>query len=253
MKFLSEIRTSINEKPFWLFMFTVWFVWFPLFSLNGSVMDEYFLPTLLLLLLGAVSTHIVSTCGVGTKTILFGFHNPVIHTFFIFIAWWKLYGFPRDPRLWVVFALHDIGYFGLSTVEGERGDRHPFFGARIVHLLFDRWNTNCGVEGDKWWRLSLLHSRTIARELGQHPSALCAADKLAFVITPKWIYLLQTWASGELDELMTECNRKDAKEEHALVGSVSSVQDLYEKATGAARKFAESDAEAAYQRWEEET
>ncbi len=31
---------------------------------------------------------------VGTKSILFGVHNLVIHPVPVALAWWKLYGFP---------------------------------------------------------------------------------------------------------------------------------------------------------------
>src|SRR5437868_6582638 len=47
---------------------------------------------------------------VGTKSVLFGAHCFGIHFLFIALAWWKLYGFPWDPRLWLAFYLHDVGY-----------------------------------------------------------------------------------------------------------------------------------------------
>ena len=50
---------------------------------------------------------------VGTKSLLFGAHNIFIHPFLVFIAWWRLYGFPADPRLWVAFIVHDWGYLAL--------------------------------------------------------------------------------------------------------------------------------------------
>lgn len=46
---------------------------------------------------------------VGTKSKLFGVHDFVIHTAFLAIAWRRLYGFPRDPRLWLAFLLHGAG------------------------------------------------------------------------------------------------------------------------------------------------
>lgn len=33
---------------------------------------------------------------VGTKSLLFGAHNIFIHPFLVFIAWWRLYGFPEN-------------------------------------------------------------------------------------------------------------------------------------------------------------
>jgi hypothetical protein len=36
---------------------------------------------------------------VGTQSVLFGAYCFVIRPFFG-AAWWRLYGFPRDTRLW---------------------------------------------------------------------------------------------------------------------------------------------------------
>ena len=49
---------------------------------------------------------------IGTRSVLFGAHAFWLHPWFVAAAWWKLYGFPWDPRLWVAFFLHDLGYFG---------------------------------------------------------------------------------------------------------------------------------------------
>ena len=75
---------------------------------------------------------------VGTKSVLFGYHCFFIHPFFVALAWWKLYGFPWDIRLWVAFFVHDIGYWGKPNMDGPEGETHPIFGARIMERLFDR-------------------------------------------------------------------------------------------------------------------
>lgn len=36
---------------------------------------------------------------IGTKSVLFGAHCARIHPAVVFIAYWKLYGFPFDRRL----------------------------------------------------------------------------------------------------------------------------------------------------------
>ena len=46
---------------------------------------------------------------VGTRSVLFGVHNIIIHPLVVGIAWWKLFGPPLDPRLWIAFLVHDIG------------------------------------------------------------------------------------------------------------------------------------------------
>jgi len=75
---------------------------------------------------------------VGTKSVLFGAHCFLLHSFFVAAAWWTLYGFPRDLRLWVAFFVHDIGYIGKPNMDGAEGETHVELGARIMRRLFDR-------------------------------------------------------------------------------------------------------------------
>ena len=49
---------------------------------------------------------------VGTKSVMFGVHSIFVHPFFVAWAWARLYGFPWDPRLWLAFLVHDVGYVG---------------------------------------------------------------------------------------------------------------------------------------------
>src|SRR6266571_6874217 len=74
---------------------------------------------------------------VGTKSLLFGVHQIFIHPLWVALAWWKLYSFPWDPRLWVAFFVHDLGYWGLPEMDGKDGDRHVERGAQVMHWLFD--------------------------------------------------------------------------------------------------------------------
>ncbi len=154
----------------------------------------------------------------GTKSLLFGAHQFLIHPVFVAIAWAKLYGFPWDPRLWVAFFVHDLGYFGKPNIDGTEGERHVEVGARITGGLFD-WRhiamqilaprASDGPVTVSWrdkftyWRdLCLYHSRTYARHNGKPYSRLCVADKFAFVLTPKCLYLPLVKATGELVEYM---------------------------------------------------
>ena len=86
---------------------------------------------------------------VGTKSILFGVHNFLLHPPLVAIAWWRLYGFPRDPRLWFAFLLHDVGYFGKRSMEGPEGETHVELGARMMGRLF----------GPQWADFCRRHSR----------------------------------------------------------------------------------------------
>ncbi|MFP3947126.1 MAG: hypothetical protein ACLFWG_00215 [Longimicrobiales bacterium] len=74
---------------------------------------------------------------VGTRSVLFGVHAFWMHPFFVARAWWKLYGFPWDPRLWVAFFVHDLGYWGKPNMDGPEGERHPELGATLVARWFD--------------------------------------------------------------------------------------------------------------------
>lgn len=140
---------------------------------------------------------------IGTKSLLFGVHAFYVHPFFVALAWWKLYGFPYDPRLWVAFFLHDIGYWGKPNMDGKEGELHPHLGADMMMILFDDFSLNSFDEGYKKWRnFTLYHSRYLAKKHGVKYSQLCVADKLVIAIMPRWFYLLQVNLSGEIHEYM---------------------------------------------------
>lgn len=128
---------------------------------------------------------------VGTKSLLFGAHAFWLHPFFVALAWWKLFAFPRDWRLWVAFFVHDIGYWGCPNMDGPEGELHPMTGAQIM----------LRVTGDvSWYWFTICHSRFLAKNLRRPISKLCLADKLAFKLTPAWLYWILSSASGELHE-----------------------------------------------------
>lgn len=142
---------------------------------------------------------------VGTRSLLFGVHQFIIHPLQLAYAWWTLYSFPWDPRLWVAFFVHDLGYCGKPNMDGLEGETHPLFGAELMGDLFDdlkdpMYRTAPG--GLTWANFCLYHSRYYAKAAGQPPSRLCFADKLVFCQTPWWLYrILSNW-SGEIDEYM---------------------------------------------------
>lgn len=129
---------------------------------------------------------------IGTKSILFGAHQFAIHPWFVAWGWTKLFGFPFDPRLWLAFFVHDIGYLGKPNMDGEEGEQHPYVGAAIMNLFF----------GQRWAEFCLFHSRFLAKKSGRNPSRLCFADKLAIALTPAWLYLPMVNLSGEIKEYM---------------------------------------------------
>lgn len=140
---------------------------------------------------------------IGTRSVLFGVHSIFVHPFFVAAGWRKLYGFPCDVRLWVSFALHDIGYAGRNSMEGTEAETHVELGARIIGKLF----------GADWAEFCRRHSRYYARSRGLRISRLCVADKLAFVLTPAWLYLPLARASGELWEYIERSKDRQAGSE----------------------------------------
>lgn len=181
---------------------------------------------------------------VGTKSVLFGAHCFLLHPLFVAIAWIKLYGFPFDPRIWIAFFVHDLGYWGKPNMDGVEGETHVEFGARIMHLfdgfkhekerilypleseidsmIADGWKLKSvagpsayltrWIRSTKWSDFSKYHSRYYAKKNGAQPSKLCFADKLSFVVTPRWLYLPAVNATGEIHEYLK--NAKKAETEH---------------------------------------
>lgn len=156
---------------------------------------------------------------VGTKSILFGVHAFWLHPIFVAIAWVKIYGsLPSKPHsdsikrfrgkrspLWPVylsFIVHDWGYWGCRSMDGEDGKLHPILGAKIVERFY----------GPKWGLFCKYHSRSLARLDNVNPSELCAPDKLAILFYPKWLYLLLARMSGELYEYMRNGDTEAGRE-----------------------------------------
>lgn len=138
---------------------------------------------------------------IGTKSVLYGAHCFFLHPFFVAIAWTKLYGFPFDPRLWIAFFVHDLGYLGKPNMDGEEGETHVELGAKIMRVF-----------GKEWADFSMYHSRYYAKKHGAQPSKLCFADKLSFCYTPQWLYLPMVNANGEIKEYLK--NAKNSEDEH---------------------------------------
>jgi len=161
---------------------------------------------------------------IGTRSVLYGAHCAVIHPWFLAAAWWKLYGFPWDVRLWAAFWLHDIGYLSKRDMDGSEGETHVELGARVMSLLF----------GKSWGAFTASHSRYWAKKNGRQFSRLCVADKLAFVMTPAWLYLPMARATGELAEYMLRAKERQAGSEHftAMESAQLNSQDSREWLSG---------------------
>lgn len=129
----------------------------------------------------------------GTKSWLWGAHHWLIHSYYVAQAWTWLYGRRPTWRQLVAIALHDIGYIGCRTIDGEDGEQHPAAGYSLTRLLV----------GEDAADQVLGHSQSYSRALRRSPSMLCWADKLG---TALWLerspftYLRRTRATGELAE-----------------------------------------------------
>lgn len=144
---------------------------------------------------------------IGTKSLLFGAHQFILHPIVTAIAWTMLYGVPRDPRLFVAFLVHDWGYAGKDDMDGREGESHPIRGAAIMRLLF----------GKAWGDFTLYHSRFYARRRNRTYSRLAVADKLASAILPPWIYVPMVLATGEIQEYMQYTSMKEGSA--SLIGA----------------------------------
>ncbi len=140
---------------------------------------------------------------VGTKSVLYGAHALYLHPIAVLVAYSRLYAIPGDPRLLLGILTHDVGYWGMDRVEGEGSENHVELGGRIMDRL-------CG---QPWGDHVRRHSRSWCDLHGQRYSRLCVADKLAFVLTPAWLYLPMARASGELAQYMaaTDGQTRDGK------------------------------------------
>jgi len=151
---------------------------------------------------------------IGTKSVLYGAHCFFLHPWFVAAAWWKLFGFPFDPRLWVAFFVHDLGYLGQPNMDGPEGELHPFLGANVMSLLFDKgdfWDNDREFDPDStWYQFCLFHSRYLCKQLGGKPSRLCSADKLATALIPWWLYLPMVTATGEIHEYLKNAQVADS-------------------------------------------
>lgn len=138
---------------------------------------------------------------IGTKSLLFGCHQFILHPLFVLRAWWKLYGRPNWREL-VCIIIHDLGYFGCSDMDGEEGSRHPVWAGKFMDK-FMNWLTGDDHVGNKYAHLCWLHSRFLSSQIRLDPSRLCWADKLGTALMPAWLWVLLGRLSGEIDEYMS--------------------------------------------------
>lgn len=129
----------------------------------------------------------------GTRSLLYGRHQFLLHPLFVTAAWWKLYGLPPFTVVVAIF-LHDLGLWGCEKMDDEHGEWHPARSARWLRKL--GWYAEANEV--------LYHSRFLSRQLKERPSKLCWADKLGTAMYPVWLWTFLASLSGELAEYIAD-------------------------------------------------
>ena len=175
---------------------------------------------------------------IGTKSLLFGAHQFILHPIFTFFGWIRCYGFDSKGYKWwkllICFIIHDWGYYGCDNMDGKEGERHPKWAAMKVWKYLDSVNIELAVlmaigpDRDfsllykrKYYDLCLHHSRFLAKNNKGTPSKLCWADKAGTALMPTWLWILLCTLTGELEEYTSVIKYK---EKLKIVGELSSTE-----------------------------
>ena len=123
----------------------------------------------------------------GLRSFLIGYHNPIVHGYFVTKAYKEIFGHYPNSRKFICILLHDIGYVLQSNSnESEAKDVHPLLGAKICGFLF----------GYQYYFFCIGHSRAYAKKVNVCISDLCYADKYSILLISwkihRLIYLLDS-------------------------------------------------------------
>ena len=131
---------------------------------------------------------------IGTKSLLFGVHQFILHPLMVFAAWLLYY--KRLPKFYQFCAIvtHDWGYLGLHNMDGEEGSLHPERAANMWRFF--------GLFGYKVAREIEGHSGRFASRFYIPKSKLFKADKLSVIFFPCYLYVFLGSLSGEIIEYM---------------------------------------------------
>jgi hypothetical protein len=144
---------------------------------------------------------------IGTKSLLFGVHQFLIHPLFVLWGWVKLYGWPNWKEL-ICIIIHDWGYWGCADMDGEEGENHTKWAANTALKFLDTSDDICSYWF--WYRdLCLFHSRFFAQKTKNKPSRLCWADKLGSALYPAWLWVFLGTMTGEIKEYMESMKHKE--------------------------------------------
>lgn len=173
---------------------------------------------------------------IGTKSLLFGAHQFIIHPTTVLLSAIKMRGGLPNYKECICIFVHDWGYWGCENMEGEDGQNHPEGGALLANTLLDhnfrmgvghvvgddKWDTKAKKTEWKYYYLCRYHSRSYADKFNQPPSELCWWDKLCVLYDPWWLYLPRVMLSGEIHEYRAEATKA------GLITSDMSNREWYE-------------------------
>ena len=110
----------------------------------------------------------------GTISWIFGYHN-IAHTFFVYLAWLKLYKkHPTIEELFCIF-IHDIGYCGRNYLSEKTHENHECLGAKIAGRLFGET------------------ARILCMEHRKFNGKLEIPDEYSHILMPTWIVRIQAF------------------------------------------------------------
>lgn len=166
---------------------------------------------------------------VGTRSVLFGSHQFILHPIMVAIGWRMTYGFwPKGWRTWIAIAVHDWGYWGLGDMDGRRGKLHPLWAAERLANWYAPKPTLAEHGTPAFWRkldanvfwfwFLAAHSRYAAKALGWEPSPLMLPDKLATALLPVPVYAALMWLSGEHREYIDYARSKGYDVPESVMG-----------------------------------
>jgi len=149
---------------------------------------------------------------IGTRSILFGVHQFILHPVFVHKAWKILYGRPNLAEFCAI-CTHDLGYLGSPNMDGKEGEMHPEKAAQWWLSFSGKKAFTQAVSNE-----IIGHSRFFVAKKGVKLSKLFRADKLAIALYPVWLYKLLGNLSGEIHEYIDN-SKKGQHSVHIKNGS----------------------------------
>jgi len=159
---------------------------------------------------------------IGTKTLLFGNHQFLIHPFFVWLAWVKVYRRLPNWKESICILIHDWGYWGKPNIDGPEGEGHPLWATLWAKKYLDSGNLN------GYSYLCAFHSSTIAKRYDTSVSRLCLPDKVGVALMPICLLVLLGKLTGETREYRNCPKYAHAKREKMTDGELyQSLRDYY--------------------------